>query len=39
MLNPFRYNQPSLVDWPRYMLTDHFIQLTHPGSSRRTCPT
>jgi hypothetical protein len=29
MLNPFRYNQPSLVDWPRYLLTDQIIQLPH----------
>eukprot|EP00962_Isochrysis_galbana_P053947 scaffold25486_cov161-Isochrysis_galbana.AAC.2 len=32
MLNPFRYNQASLVDWPRYLMTDPFIQLPHPAS-------
>jgi HSP20 family molecular chaperone IbpA len=38
MLNPFRYNQPSLVDWPRYLLTDQFIQLPHSLSLEAQMP-
>jgi hypothetical protein len=33
MLNPFRYNQPNLLDLPRYMMSDPWAvgsQLSSP---------
>jgi hypothetical protein len=34
MLNPFRYSQPSLLDFPRYALSDPFVSM--PSSTLST---
>lgn len=33
MLNPYRYTQPSLLDFPRYMLSDPFFTMPSQLSS------
>lgn len=32
MLNPFRYQHANIIDLPRYLMADPFIQMPHPAS-------